>query len=58
MCLSSNVLKKRFVVAVMARFLQPGDDPVRVLVSLMADAGWDVREDPDWYNGEDAEKYL
>jgi hypothetical protein len=46
------------MVAAMARFLQPGDDPVRALVALMAEAGWDVREDPDWYNGEDAEKYL
>ena len=44
------------MVAAMARFLQPGDDPVRVLVSLMADAGWDVREDPDWYNGDGSEK--
>lgn len=44
------------MVAAMARFLQPGDDPVRVLVSLMADAGWDVREDPDWYNGDGSEE--
>lgn len=44
------------MVAAMSRFLQPGDDPVRVLVSLMADAGWDVREDPDWYNGDGSEE--
>ena len=44
------------MVAAMARFLQPGDDPVRVLVALMADAGWDVREDPEWYNGDESEE--
>lgn len=40
------------MVATIARFLQPGEDPVRLLVSLMADAGFDVLEDPDWYNGD------
>lgn len=39
------------MVAAVARYLSPGDDPVRFLISIMAEAGIDVQEDPDWYGG-------
>ena len=39
------------MVAAAARYLAPGDDPVRFLISIMAEAGLDVGEDPDWYGG-------
>ena len=40
------------MVAAIARHLQPGEDPVRLLLSLLAQAGIDVREDPGWYDGD------
>ena len=40
------------MVAAIARHLQPGEDPVRLLLSLLAQAGIDVREDPEWYDGD------
>ena len=43
------------MVAVAARYLEPGEDPVKFLLSLMDRAGWDVREDSDWYNGDGSE---
>lgn len=43
------------MVAVAARYLEPGEDPVKFLLSLMERAGMDVREDPDWYNGSEEE---
>jgi hypothetical protein len=42
------------MVAVAAQYLEPGEDPVKFLLSLMERAGMDVREDPDWYNSEDS----
>lgn len=43
------------MVAVAARYLEPGDDPVKFLLSLMDRAGMDVIEDPDWYNDSEEE---
>ncbi len=40
------------MIAAIARYLSPGDDPVRLLLSLMAQAGFDVTEDPGWYDGD------
>jgi len=40
------------MVAAIARALQPGEDPVRLLLSLMAQAGFDVAEDPEWCDGD------
>ncbi len=40
------------LAALIARFVKPGDDPVRVLAGLMIDAGWDVGVDPAWVYGE------
>jgi hypothetical protein len=40
------------LIAAIARHLSPGDDPVRLLLSLMAQAGFDVTEDPGWYDGD------
>lgn len=38
------------MIAAIARHLQPGEDPVRALCALMAQAGWDVAEAPEWYD--------
>jgi hypothetical protein len=43
-------------VAAVARYLSPGDDPVRFLISIMAEAGLDVGEDPDWYGGSEEDE--
>ena len=41
------------MVAWMAKHLNPGEDPVKVLVRLACDAGWDVSpEDVGWMNDE------
>ena len=44
------------MVAAVARYLSPGDDPVRFLISIMAEAGLDVGEDPDWYGGSEEDE--
>lgn len=44
------------MVAAVARFLQPGEDPVRFLIAIMIEAGLDVMEDPDWYNGDGSDE--
>lgn len=44
------------MVAAVARYLAPGDDPVRFLISIMAEAGIDVQEDPDWYGGSEQDE--
>lgn len=41
------------LIGAIARYLSPGEDPVKILLSLMAQAGFDVQEDPDWYNEEE-----
>ncbi len=30
------------IMGLLARFLEPGDDPVKIVAQLMRDAGWDV----------------
>lgn len=37
------------LIAAIAPHLDPGADPVRLLCRLLADAGYDLTEDPDWY---------
>lgn len=39
------------MVALIARYVEPGDDPVRLLARLLMDAGYDVHVDPDWVEG-------
>jgi hypothetical protein len=40
----------------LAKHLQPGEDPLRALVRLAVDAGWDVDpEDVGWANAEDGD---
>ena len=36
------------MVAWLARFVEPGEDPLRLLIQLVSDAGWDV--DPEDYD--------
>jgi|OM-RGC.v1.028187788 hypothetical protein len=37
------------VIAYMARFLEPGEDPVRFIGQLLMDAGFDVPNDVEWF---------
>jgi hypothetical protein len=44
------------LLAWLAKFVQPGEDPLKVLVRFAADAGCDVEpNDVDWADSEDAE---
>lgn len=39
------------MVALIARYVEPGDDPVRLLARLLMDAGYDVQVNPEWVEG-------
>lgn len=41
------------VMAALSRYLEPGEDPVRLVLRLLIEAGYDVPDDADWVYGED-----
>lgn len=46
------------MVAAIAKYLTPGEDPTRALVRLMGDAGWDVGWCAEWAYGEEDEEEM
>lgn len=42
------------MLAVFARFVEPGDDPVKEMLRVLCDAGFDISDDANWiYDEED-----
>jgi hypothetical protein len=41
-------------IALFSKFLEPGQDPVKLLVQLMDQAGWDVGDHVEWAYDEEA----